>query len=150
MFIHSKFPAKCHTCGERIKRGERIFWSPGEGGHHLACRPDVSAQAADKTGNAEIKPEKPDLLDWVIVLIPLGLGPALVLMDTKTAFIDFFVLPCAAALLFGGLKPAGGLRRVKWAYRKRTKFDNYLDMITAMAMISLIPGAILWVLIKFI
>ena len=36
--IYSKFPSKCRTCGEKIEQGEKIYWVPGEGAHHPACK----------------------------------------------------------------------------------------------------------------
>ncbi len=149
--MRSKFSSKCRTCGQPIHRGEHIYWSPSEGGHHLACRRASTKTNSDLTLEPQHESVKSaDLLDWVIVLVPLGLGSALVLMDAESAFIDFLVIPYIAAILNGGFKSTGGFQRVKWSHRKQMKFDLSFDMINAMAVLSIIPGVILWVVLKFL
>jgi hypothetical protein len=147
--IRSKFDARCRTCGQPIHRGELIYWAPGEGGHHISCE---SKRASSETANAQQVVQRPvgkfGVLDWIIVLIPLGLGPALVLMDTSDAVIDFLVLPYVASMLNGGFKRTGGSHRVKWSSRPQYKVDLSASAIFFMAALSMIPGGILWLVLK--
>jgi hypothetical protein len=87
------------------------------------------------------------LIEKAIVLLPLALGPAMVLTDARTAFTWFFVMPCLLAIVTG-LAPTGGWERVKWSYRPQYKFDFYFGMISATAVLSAIPGGLLWLILK--
>jgi len=149
MLIRSKFPSKCGTCGGKIEQGENIYWAPGEGARHPTCKsaaqPDVTTNNAAEQHESILK--KLNALDWIAVAIPLGLGPALVL-ESKDAFILFLGVPLLVSLFNRSSTPVGGLERVKWSYRKRTKFDVSFALIMMSAFVSMIPGAILWALMK--
>lgn len=88
--------------------------------------------------------------DRVIVLLPLGLGPAWVLTDAETAWTWFFVLPCVLAMMNGGWIRTGGTQQVKWAERPQYKFDQYFNLIRATTILSAVPGLALWAVLKAI
>jgi len=70
--------------------------------------------------------------------------------ETHTRFRIPFIIPSVVAIMNGGLKPTGGLQRVKWAYRRQYKFDIGYDIVVGMALLSLVPGAILWIVLKLL
>ena len=144
----SKFPGTCHRCGGPIDEGDYIYWAPRVGAYHTRCAPNQ--EEASKAGINEPKDSASWVwLDKIVVLLPLGLGPAIVLFGAKTAFFWFFSVPFVLALLNNGLAKTGGLQRVKWSFRPRLKVDLYIEAIMAMAMLSAIPGLILWAVLKF-
>lgn len=154
MYIQSKFVSKCRTCGKAIQRGDVIYWTRGGGARCTACKPAPRESPDDRSTKPPVSAPDArkhiDPLDWLVIITPLGLGPALVFMDAKSAFMYFFSGPCVLAFLNGGFKPTGDLQRVKLAHRKQYKFDVQFGVICAMALLSLIPGAILWITIKYI
>ena len=151
MRMRSKYTGKCRTCGGRIEKGEIISWLPGAGATHIACAPDTSQKPSVPTDAApQNSARRPSLLDRIIILLPLCLGPAMVLTNAKTALPLFLGLPAMLAILNNGLSYTGGRQRMGWGHRPQLKADLYISAIMAMAIISAIPGLVLWIILQFI
>ena len=150
MLIRSKFSSTCRVCGGNIEKGERIDWARGQGARHTKCVLRTHGTGTEIPIADQKLPVKPDFFDWLGVLLPLGLCPVWVLYDAKTAFTACYGFPLLLALVHGGLAPTGGRQPVKWGYRRQYVADVSFNAINAMALLSAIPGAITWLIVKLI